>query len=105
MQYYYAYRVSGQSALSAIFHGSVDASTNSKKRLKNYLLSLWMHLQTLKPESVDASTDSSFRVCGCIHRLLYQSLRMHPQTQKLFFESVDASTDSKTRVCGCINRL
>ena len=61
-----------------------------------------MHRQTMKLESVDASTDSKTRVCGCIHRLYIQSRSMHPPT--LCTESVDASTDSRTRVGGCIHR-
>ena len=61
-----------------------------------------MHPQTLKPESVDASTDSIYRVGRCIHRLYVQSRWMHPPTLEL--ESVDASTDSVYRVGGCIHR-
>ena len=61
-----------------------------------------MHPQTLKPESVDASTDSIYRVGRCIHRLYVQSRWMHPPTLEL--ESVDASTDSVYRVGRCIHR-
>ena len=52
--------------------------------------------------SAEASTDSSFGVSGCIHRLkkYFLGRRMHPQTQKILFgsdpkrESVDAFADS-----------
>ena len=59
-----------------------------------------MHPPNLVLEPVDASTDCSFRVCGCIHWLYNHSRWMHPLTLQL--KLVYASINSKTRVGGCI---
>ena len=102
------YSVSGQSAGLAHFSG------------------WWMHSPTLIFGSVDASTNSSFWVSRCIHRLekYFLGWWMHPPTLSIesvdastnpkresvdvsadsIFESVDASTDPKIRVGGCIRR-
>ena len=62
------------------------------------LHSLRMHPQTLKSESVDASTDSESIVGGCIHILKNQDLLMHQRTLILIYRS----TISCFRVGGCI---